>query len=462
MVNNLFNSCSYLLRPIILGFITIICCSNILAQNSKTDSLLNVIVNAKDESSRLIAINQLAFSMATSNPDSSLLLVKEIYPAVQSNDAPSLLVDVMYTKAWIYENRLQLDSALIFYEETKDLAAQTNDLVDLAHCLVQIGQIYREKNEFDKGFKILREALEVAAESEDKNVEMRAANALGRSYSYLGKFDSSNIYLHKALEIQKTLDNQRLVAELYVNISNNNGRAGQVDLEISNLLKAQEIMRELNDLPGISLTFRNIAVSHFFSGAYPKALENLHKVLETVEGTKYDDEIIINLDYLGEVYMTIEDYENAQLYWEKANGNKKNPDFSFKKGWVLFLIKDYENALQAFLETEKLKEESGQFIGGDLYWNIGNIYEQLSNNEAAQLNYTRAVELSQNSEQYFTRTKSLYGLGKINESKGRPNEARSNFKETFEIAVKGELKENEMEAAPLPVNRLPCSFGASA
>ncbi|MEO1258933.1 MAG: tetratricopeptide repeat protein [Bacteroidota bacterium] len=454
MVNNFLVSCSRSFHFLIGGFALFFGWQALPAQNSVTDSLLKVIANAKDESVRLQATNQLAFKIASSNPDSALQLLEEIHPAVLSADSPSLLVDITYTKGWAYENRLQFDSALVIYEEAKGLAAQTKDRVDIAHCLIQIGQIYQQKNEFDKGFRYLREALKEASTSGDKHVEMRAANALGRSYSFVEKFDSSNIYLNRALGIQKSLGGKRLVAELLVNIANNHGRAGQMALEISHLLKAQEIMRELKDLAGISLIFRNIAVSNFFAGKYPEALENLHKALKTVAATQLDEEIIINLDYLGEVYMTIEDFENAQLYWEKAatawqkaNGDKKNPDFSFKRGRVLLLKEDFKNALQAFLETENLKKEAGQFIGGDLYWNIGQAHERLYDFETSLSNYTKALELSQSTEHYFIRTKSLYGIGKINETKGNQQEALKNFSQAFEVAQKGGLKENEMEAA---------------
>ena len=428
---------------------------SMIGQNTKVDSLQQVIADAKDEGSRLKAVNHLAVEVLRNNdPDSALHLINEIFPAVKLSSDTSLLIDVMYNKAQVYEQRQQLDSALIIYEETRLLASKANDLVELAHTLVQIGFIHQQKNEFDKGFVLLKEALATAEKSGDKHVHVRAANALGRSYSYVFKFDSSNIFLNQALEIQKTLGNKRLVAELYVNIGNDYARDGQFDKALENYLQSQQLMGEMNDLSGISFTYRSIGSLHYFNGLYPKSIENYQKSLQTVEGTSHHFDIIQSLDYLGEVYMTLEDYENAQEYWNKAsekwqevNEDKKNPDFSFKKGRVMFLKKEYQMALGEFLETEKLRKEAGQFIKGDLYWNIGQTYLMLTNYEAARTNFSKALELSLSSDDYITRTKSLYGLGALSEKIGNQALALEYFQEALEIAAKGSLKENEMEAA---------------
>ena len=425
----------------------------LFTQNTVTDSLRKVISNTKDDVTRLSTVNKLASETLKSNPDSALQLIEEILPAVQATNDPSLLVDAMYIKGRVYEERQQLDSALFFYNETKELARKAGDLMNLAHTLVQIGYAYLDKNEFNTGLKYLKEALETAEKSGHKNVEVRAANALGRSYSMISKFDSSNIYLNRALEIQKTLGRKRYVAEILVNIGNDYARDNKTEKAINSYLESQQIMRELNDLSGITFTYRSIGTTHFFNGNYPAAIESFLEALKVVEGTEHHDDIIIGLDFLGEAYMTIEDYENALVYWEKAakkwqevNGKKKNPDFSFKMGRVRLVQQDYKNALSEFLETEKLKKEAGQFISGDLYWNIGQAYEMLADYEAAQIYYTTALNASQTVDVSFLKIKCLNGLGKIHENKNELDRALSYYKEAYEMAPIINQKEPKINA----------------
>ncbi|MEO1258938.1 MAG: tetratricopeptide repeat protein [Bacteroidota bacterium] len=424
------------------------------AQSSVTDSLENIIANTKDELTRIETINHLANEIVESNPDSALLLIEEILPYIQAIDNPPILINAMYTKGRVYEERRQLDSALIIYEETKELAQKNDDLVNQAHALIQMGAIHSQKNEFAKGFKYLKKALEVADKSEDKQVIVRAANNLGRNYSMASKFDSSTIYLTRALDIQRTLGRKRFVAEILVNIGNNYARDGQKEKAISSYLESQQIMRELNDLPGIAFTYRSIGVTHFFAGNYPAAIEQFLEAYRTVEGTTHHQDVIILLDYLGEAYMTIEDYENAQLYWEKAakkwqevNGEKKNPDFSFKMGRVLLSKKEYKSSLNQFLEAEKLKKEAGQFVAGDLYWNTGQAYEMLENYDAAQTYYQKALDASQSADGFFLKIKCLNGLGKVHENKNDLNRALTYYTEAHELAAGASQKEPKIDAA---------------
>ena len=430
-------------------FATVLC-----AQSARVDSLKKVIANAQDETTRFEAINQLALSHLAENPDSAFLILDKIYPAVMATANPSLKTEILYTRGRIYEQRQQLDSAIVSYEAAKGIAEANNDQSRVASCLVQIGYMYHWKNESQQGLSLLKEALALSKTVNAKDVERRAANGIGRLYSVLAEFDSSNMYLNLALEAEKKFGEKRMVAEIYTNIANNYARANQADKALETYLFSQELMRALNDSAGIAHTYRNIGVNYFFEGKYPEAIESMYKAFQFVEGSQHHQEIIVNLDYLGEVYMTIEDYENAQLYWEKAieawtkaYGQEPNPDLLFKKGRALLMQESYKEALNAFEETEKLRKEAGQLIAGDLYWNMGQAHEMLSNLDAALLNYKKAEELSQNLDGVFIKTKSLYGLGKINESLGNKEQALSYYTDAYMLAQKHRLKENEMNIA---------------
>jgi signal transduction histidine kinase/DNA-binding response OmpR family regulator len=402
----------------------------------------------------LKSINSLAIELLKSNPDSAFQLIENIYPDVKLFGDQEILVDVLFTKGRIFEVRQQLDSALVTYEAAKNLAELSNDKSNIASCLIQLGYVYHGKNESQKGLGLLKEALSLANEIGQKNLEAKAANGIGRFYSFLAEFDSSNIFLNHALEINKAIGDKRGMAELYTNIANNYGRATQLKKAVEHFLQSQALMRELKDSSGVSHTYRNIGVTYFFDGKYLEALQNFHKALKVVEGTEHHADIIQNLDFLGEVYMTIEDFENAQLYWEKAGeeyqlayGIKRNPEFLFKQGRALLLKKDYATAIDIFLEVEKLKKELGQFIEGDFYWNLGLAYEMASKNEAAEASYSKAIELSQSSNTNFIRLKSLYGLGKIAENKGDITQALGYYQQSYNIAKTTGFKENEMAAA---------------
>ena len=455
MLQPIFTTPHFSIRIQLIIFVILMCCGNSLSgQISKLDSLQTAIAQAKEDTSRMVLEIELAIEYLKTNPDSALQLIEKIYPEVEELNDQELLVKVLFTKGRIYENRQQLDSALVTYETAKDLAESNNDKVDVASCLIQMGYVYHEKNESPKGLELLKKALVLAEEAGNIDLEAKATNGIGRIYSFLSEFDSSNVFLNRALDINKTLGDKRGMAEIYTNIANNYGRASQTEKAIEHFLLSQTLMRELSDHSGVSHTFRNMGVCYFFAGKYPEALQNLHEALKVVEGTEHHADIIQNLDFLGEVYMTIEDFENAKLYWKKAGeayqrayGEKTNPEFLFKQGKALLLKKDYTAALDIFINAEKLKKEMGQHIGGDFYRNLGQAYEMLSNDEAAEESYSKSIELSQSTNNYLIKLKSLYGLGKIAESRGNVVQAQTYYKESYDLAKLTGFKENEMQAA---------------
>ncbi|MEO1257379.1 MAG: tetratricopeptide repeat protein [Bacteroidota bacterium] len=424
------------------------------AQNPIVDSLQRVIADTRDESTRLKASNQLALALMKTDPDSAMQLIRKTIPNVEVLGDQDLLFEVFYTKGRIYEIRQQLDSALMTFGTARDLAASSNNQKSVAYCYIQMGYVYHTKNESQKGLSLLKEALAVAEESEEELMEVMAANAIGRIYSFLSEFDSSNIYLNRALTINKKRGDKYVMAQLYTNIANNYVRASEMDKAIEYFLLSQGLMRDLNDIPGVSTTFRNIGVTHFIDGNYPKALEYLHEALNTVEGTEHQADIIQNLDYLGEIYLTIKDFDNALLYWEKAGeayqvayDDQKNPNFLFNRGRTHLAKNEYAAAIELLLEAKERRDEMGQFIGGDLYWNLGQAHEKLSDYDAAEENYVKALELSQNQNTNLIKLKSLYGLGITAEQRANVTRARGYFQESYDLAKKSGLKENEMEAA---------------
>ena len=144
----------------LVSFVLFILFENCLyAQSSKLDSLRTAIAQAKENNSRVVLEIELAIEYLKTNSESALQLIEKVYPYVEESGDQELLFKVLFTKGRIYENRQQLDSALVTYETAKNLAASINDKVNVASCLIQMGYVYHEKNESQKGLGLLKEAL---------------------------------------------------------------------------------------------------------------------------------------------------------------------------------------------------------------------------------------------------------------------------------------------------------------
>ncbi|MCG8331271.1 MAG: tetratricopeptide repeat protein [Chitinophagales bacterium] len=423
------------------------------AQDINIDSLQQLIDTAPNEYTKVKETTTLAHAITIDHPFVAKQSLLEILPLAQSLD-DKIVVEVYYFLGEVYEATQQLDSALIVYDKVIALAQQYSVPDRRINSLIQQGFIYAQKGDLNKCLELAKAAYALAANNTN-NAKMRAANNLGRSFSFIAEFDSSTYYLKEAIEVEQALsDNKRIIAELHINIGNNYARSQKIDQAIEAYNEALDLMKEAKDSTRIAVAYRSIAVTYFFSGAYPEALENLHTSVDILANTKYYVDHIKSLDYLGEIYFTIKDYENAQLYWEraietsqKANVDQQNPDLLFKKGRVLLLQEKYQEALEVLLLSEELMKEMGQHISGDWYWHIGQAHEMLEDYEKAQQNYERAIELAPGVNSQFIITRSLFGLGQVQEKQGKYDQALSYYEQAYDVAFENGLKENEMDAA---------------
>ncbi len=424
------------------------------AQVSAQDSLQRIIAKEGNSVLGLKASNQLANEYLESRPDSALQLIDGIYPLVKQTGDTSLLIDVISTKGRIYSKREQYDSAIVILEEAEKLAVESNDVLNLSHILDQIGHSYHYKNESQKGIGYLKKSLEYAIAAEDDWTEFKAANNLGRVYSLVSQFDSSDHFLNHALTIAKQQGDLDMQAQILTNLNGVAGYAKDFEKSINYSKEAYALFSQLNNVPHMGLTMRNIGASYYFQGDYPKTLAYFQKSFDLLEGTSHYSELIITIDYMSEAYIAMGDFDNALKYaeralevWEKTDSQAKNPELFLKKGNVLLLQERFDEALQTFLEAEKIKKETGQFIAGSLYWNMGQCYEQLEKLDEAILCFEKAVSLSLSSNAQLVRVQSITGLGRINELKGNSTKALGFYEEAYQLATDKGYKEKENEAA---------------
>ncbi|MEM9837375.1 MAG: tetratricopeptide repeat protein [Bacteroidota bacterium] len=440
---------------LLLLAVMVITWSDSLLSQSKADSLRAVIAAAEDDRERYDNRILLAETLRKDQPDSTFMILRRDFAEATVKQHPAV-ADISYALALAYEEAQLLDSAIIGYDQTLRLAQQFNNRALAANALINQSYLYNRKNELQKGLMLNKQAYAIGQELDDIEVRSRAANSLGRSYSFLGKFDSSSIYLQQAIDLfkEKPGNNVRRIFELMINIGNNLGRSGKFDQAIAEYEEGLALVQAAKDSNGICYAYRNMGAAHYFSGAYPAALEVLHKAVDFLEGSRLYEDQIMNLDFLGDVYLAIEDYDNAGLHWQRAadlsqlvTGDQFNPNLLFKVGRVRLLQGENEAALDLFNRATRIKKEQGQFVDGDWYRYLGKVHQNLGQFAAAEENYQLGIELAPLNSQQFTIAQCLLGLGEVSEAQAQYDQATSYYQRAEQSPMSSDFTELRMKIA---------------
>jgi tetratricopeptide (TPR) repeat protein len=105
----------------------------------------------------------------------------------------------------MYSRKMQMDSAIPFFEKSIEIAIQSNNLVALGHRYLYLADAYNVKKQYKKALEYCRKALSTGRENNDLGVEQSAVDGLYKIYKNMGNYKSS-------LEMQEL--NMRLMDSL--------------------------------------------------------------------------------------------------------------------------------------------------------------------------------------------------------------------------------------------------------
>lgn len=145
--------------------------------------------------------------------------------------------------------------------------------------------------------------------------------------------------------------------------------------------------------------------------------------------------------YLSECYNILELHEDEALVLEEAVSSNigEASYFNFKLGNAYYLIGDYKNALNSYLEVLKLKNG---FVN-ETFLNIANVSVELKLYSSAIDNYTKFLELEPNSSQKRKIIKMIFLLKKEYKEQISEIEAQQKLDEEARLAAELEKQQDD-------------------
>lgn len=219
MRTTLLNKCR-LISGCFLLVITLTVSKNSIAQKSKVDSLSRLLSSAKEDTSRVKYMWQIARDISLYNPDSALLISqKALYLArkIKYKEGESRSLGILantFSKIGNYPRALEV------YLEKLKLEEKRNNPRNMASVLINIGIVYNLEEEYKTALSYISKADSIIVHYNIDELRFYSALNIGDIFSRMNLPDSSFYYFSKSLEVARTMEDIDLIGTSMTGLGN--------------------------------------------------------------------------------------------------------------------------------------------------------------------------------------------------------------------------------------------------
>ncbi|QHI38137.1 Signal transduction histidine-protein kinase/phosphatase DegS [Kordia antarctica] len=238
-----------------------------------------------------------------------------------------------------------LDSATIYFENSKGLLSKLNDSNRVAIINISLGAISLRQGNYEKTIKILTESASFFEKNKDELNAAKCYSNIASAFAELENYDKAIEYSEKALQIFNDNDFVQFQLITLPNLATQYFKKGDTIKAIGYYTKAETLAKNLNDKRSLSLIYNNLG-NIYLESESQRAKEYLEKAYQLKNELNLKSGIEITESNLGFIYLKNKEYQKAISYLERAK--------PVIKGKQLTLVYTYlKSAYEGLNDTKK-------------------------------------------------------------------------------------------------------------
>ncbi|MBS2097227.1 tetratricopeptide repeat-containing sensor histidine kinase [Carboxylicivirga linearis] len=241
----------------------------------------------------------------------------------QSND--SILAETYNQLGRNYFYRTQLDSAIYYFEKTKDLLTNIGNTERASIVDISLGAIYLRQGNYNLTIEILTESATYFEEVEDDLNAAKCYSNIASAMAELGKYDKAIEFSNKALSIFKTNNLTQYQLITLPNLAAQYYKVGDTVTAIKYNLEAEELAKKQDNTRSLSIIYNNLG-SIYLDKDPEKAKYYLNKTIALKKQLNLVTGLEVTLGNLGYIHLKNKEFTKALHYYnqvaEKVNGTQ--------------------------------------------------------------------------------------------------------------------------------------------
>jgi signal transduction histidine kinase len=294
---------------------------------------------------------------------------------------------------YFWYSKSQLDSAMTYAQEAHKMAERSHYRKGLADALNNMGAVYRIQGKYKEALDSTKKALTIHEELGNKSGIATSLYTIAFLDRLQGKYAEALENNAKSLRIREEIGDKQGIAALLHNIAYVYLSQGKYTEASVNNVKSLRIREEIGDKVGIAASLNSIAIVYHEQGNYSEALENYFKSLRIREEIGDKRGVAWSLNNIAETYDALGNHTDALAYFIKSLrileeiGDKQNIAVSLNNIALQYSSQgNNADALAYNIKSLRLFEEIGDKYG------IANSLSTIAAMNQKQKKYAEALE----------------------------------------------------------------------
>ena len=278
--------------------------------------LLHILSTAKEDSSKVTALRELAEYYIGPDTDSSLLLAQMALDLSQKIDFDRGRIKSLFTMGKIFAFIGNYSRGLELYLQSLEISERVNDPEWIAYNLSRIGEIYNDQSDYQLALKYFSRCRSIAEKKGLNNILAGVLLRIGQVYENQGKIDSAAFYVERSYELAGHSSDDYLLGKIEYSLGDIHYKKGELQKAMDFYRLAITISEKLSDYVIVCNAGMGIASVFNKLGYADSAIYYARRSLATAREAGFLPQQQEATDFIAQYFKSKRMFDSAFAYQE--------------------------------------------------------------------------------------------------------------------------------------------------
>ncbi|HUH33690.1 MAG TPA: tetratricopeptide repeat protein [Daejeonella sp.] len=406
-------------------------------ESSRTDSLLQALQAARQDTVRVKILNSLASELLKNGKaDSAVLISSSSLNLSKKISFPRGEAQAHFGLGQAYASKSMSNDALANYQSAQKLYKQLKRPEEVAETYYSMGMIHQRAN-YDAAIQFFKNGLETAQQTSNKNLAGKLAYITAVVLIRKSEYNEAATYKDLAIKYYTESANETGLANCYVVSARLNNQKGNVQQSLKDNYSALHLFEKTGNKVGIYNVHTGLGLMYEDQKNWKEALKSY--LLAKKAADEQQNKMVLGGAYnnlgnayreLGQTAEALDAFEQALKLSEITNDIKGIAAAQGNLGTIYSLMGKQTDALKSFDEARKRFEAIGSKESVSIsYLESGSVYFDMNKLEESKRSVNQALQLSKQVGYKEIISKSYRLLSRIDSATGNYASALKNYQQ---------------------------------